>query len=69
MGAPAEKLVIDFLQDPEAKVRKVGCEVLKSIGTEASVEPLKALQNDPDAGIATEANRAVSIIQGRSRKK
>jgi hypothetical protein len=62
LGAPAEKAVIEFLQDPDPKVRKVGVEVLKSIGTEASIEPLKALENDPNA---TEARRAVGIIQGR----
>jgi hypothetical protein len=62
LGAPVEKGVIEFLQDPDPKVRKVGVEVLKSIGTEASIEPLKAVQNEPDA---TEARRAVGIIQGR----
>jgi hypothetical protein len=69
LGAPAELSVVAFLQNPDPKIRKIGCEVLQSIGGEASIEPLKSLQSDANATIATEARRAVDIIQNRLQRK
>jgi HEAT repeat protein len=65
IGAPAETAIITSLGDPDPMVRTTCCEILLEIGTEASLKPLTALQDDEDPTTATEARRALEVIKRR----
>jgi predicted Zn finger-like uncharacterized protein len=64
IGAPAEKAVLKYITHQDTFVRVEVCNILKEIGTKASVEALqKATQDQPFVGPA--AKQALEAIQAR----
>jgi hypothetical protein len=65
MGAMAEPAVLPLLQHQSPFVALAAVDVLKDIGTEASIKPLQAFARDPKRFRAEEATKAVAAIKTR----
>jgi hypothetical protein len=62
LGPAAEPVVHPYAASPSAEVRKAVCEVLRDIGTEASLTTLQGLTEDGDRGVADKAREAIREI-------
>ncbi len=65
MGPVAEPAVIPLLRNPDADLRRKGCEVLKYIGGQETLKVMQALPADPDFGVRVSANECQKAIVAR----
>jgi hypothetical protein len=65
IGPDAEDAVLPLLKEKHVETRRQACSVLKQIGTQKSVEPLRELMLDPDQMLSTTAAEAVREILAR----
>jgi hypothetical protein len=66
-GPPAETEVRKYLRDKDPQVRSAACQVLKDIGTRASLPELKDLVASGDLLVKAPADRAVRAIEEREK--
>ena len=59
--------LVGALGDKEAEVRGAAAGALGGIVAKKVVEPLTALQKDPDSGVALDAEMALGLIRGEGR--
>jgi hypothetical protein len=62
VGPAAEPVAQQYAGHPQVEVRIAVCELLRDIGTEASLPTLQKLAQDPDRGVADKAQEAVREI-------
>jgi FOG: HEAT repeat len=65
LGPEAEQQALELLQQKHLQTLRSACTVLKTVGTEKSLEPLKALMIDPDQSLSSAASEAYRTIQAR----
>src|SRR5262249_42395111 len=63
MGPVAEKALLKLLENPNLRVE--ACNILKEVGTKASVPALQLAAKDSNAGYAKAAADALQAIEGR----
>ena len=66
IGAPAEKAVLDLLNERNADTQRQACAILQQIGTDASLDALQKLVGDSEqqtSQAAVEAIRAIKMRQ------
>jgi hypothetical protein len=66
IGSPAEDAVLSLLQEKHYETLRRACEILNRIGTQRSIEPLRALLMSADDSLANAARSAIQEIQSRS---
>lgn len=62
VGPAAEPAILRYADSPQVEVRKTVCELLRDIGTEASLATLQKLAQDRDRGVADKAREAIREI-------
>jgi HEAT repeat protein len=65
IGPDAEDAIIPLLKEKHIDTRRQACTVLKQIGTQKSMEPLRALLLDPDPMVNSAAAEAIREISTR----
>ena len=63
MGPAILPELYPYLNDPEADIRAILCDLLAQIGDPSAVDHLKPLINDPSTSVADRANRAVERLK------
>ena len=65
LGPDVEDTVLPLLGEKNVETRRRACEVLKRVGTQKSLAPLRELMLDPDMSLNSAAAEAVREITGR----
>ena len=65
LGVKAEKAVLALLTHGEPEVRQQACQILKVVGTAASLSALQAMSGDADRTVAASAKEAAAAIAKR----
>ena len=65
LGPVAEPEVLPHLTNPDGGTRNKACEVLRVIGTKASIAPLQGLLVDRDQSVTRNAEAAIAAIEER----
>jgi HEAT repeat protein len=65
IGSPAEKAVLQLLNEGSIETRRHACRILQQIGTSKSIEPLQDLVGDPDQSLSQTAVEAIRAIEYR----
>lgn len=65
IGAPAEPAVLTLLRERHQETRRRACEILQQIGTQRSLEPLRALRLSSDEMLGNAARQAAQEIEAR----
>jgi hypothetical protein len=62
VGPASETVAHEYALSPKVDVRKCVCELLKDIGSEASIPVLQKLSQDTDRGVSAKAQEAIREI-------